>query len=230
MNIKMLKKTTLFMVLALHSPVVAHAIINPTILTVPVEYPTVLQKIPQSLQNICLYYCGQRIHRDEHKAHNKLFFSFLESRMVTHFYLLIIDSMPDLELITGNTVDYLKIDPAHRYKFYSLSLVAQESENSKKVEYVWAIIEITVPPSGQLPDNTLIMSYNPDLVDCLAGGNAIELPTIVLKKDIDTTHEAINQQSIEVALSALDFNAFHESTKKDIVYDPTTKTVRMITT
>ncbi len=218
------------MVLALHSPLAAHAIINPTILTVPVEYPTVLQKIPQSLQNICLYYCGQRIYRDEHKAHNKLFFSFLESRMVTHFYLLIIDSMPDLELIAGNTVDYLKIDPAHRYKLYSLSLVAQELENSKKVEYVWIVIEITVPPSGQLPDNTLIMPYNPDLVDHLEGGNAIELPTIVLKKDINTAEETVTQESIEIALSALDYNAFHESTKKDVVYDTETKTVRMITT
>src|SRR5436853_3668538 len=105
MNTKMLKKFALFMASIIAFPLLSHALINPTLLTIPVEYPTLLKNIPHNLQNFYLYYCGQRIYRDEYKTNNKIFFSFLESRMVTHFYLIIIDAMPDLELIVGNTVD-----------------------------------------------------------------------------------------------------------------------------
>lgn len=230
MNMKMLKKIALFMLSGLVCPIFPITVTNPTLFTIPIEFPTLLKKIPQNLQNIYLFYCGRRIDRDDYTTNNKIFFSVLESRMITHFYLMIIDSMPDLELICANTVDYLKVDPSHRYKFYSLSLVAQESEKNKKIEYVWIINEVSVPASGQLPDNTLLMTYNPDLVDHLEGGNAIELPTIVIKKDLEVSDEQINQQSVEIILSALDYNAFHESTKIELADDSDTKTIRIMTT
>lgn len=227
---KMLKKIALFLITTAISPIFSFTITNPTLFTIPIEFPTLLKKIPQNLQNIYLYYCGQRIHRDAHTTHNKLFFSILESRMITHFYLIIINSMPDPEFITGNVVDYLKIDDSHHYKFYSLSLIAQEAKNDKKTEYVWIIQEISIPSSGRLPDNTVIMSYDPDLVDHLEGGNAIELPTIILKKDISSLEEITNQQSIEIILSTLDYNAFHEAAKTELIHDPETKTIRTIVT
>lgn len=223
MNIKMLKKSTLFLLFITISPLFSLQVSNPTMFTIPVQFPAVLKTMP----TLCMYYCGNRIKPDDYNAKNKILFSILENRLCTRFWLVITDTVPQWEIITENTIDHLKIDPSHNYKFYSLSLVMQEGA------YAWNIQEVAIPATGKLPDNTLILAYNPDFVDRLEGGNAIELPTIIIKQDIVDiagSQELLHEQSIELLLSSLDYNALHANIEQDIRHDKHTKIVRTIVT
>lgn len=226
----MLKKYTLIISFIGSSYLISMPIDNPTMLTIPVQFPTTLKAIPP----IYMYYCGSPIKPDDYNTRNKLLFSFLENRMRTRFWLVVTDTMPKLEMLIDNTVDYLKIDSSRNYKFYALTLMAKEIANTEKIEYVWNVQEGPIPAkNGRLPDDTLILNYNADFVDRLEGGNAIELPTIVIKQDIvklagsEKSLDLLHEQSI---MTAIDYNAIHAPLEQEVCYHSDPKTIITITT
>ena len=95
------------------------------------------------------------------------------------------------------TVQYLK-QPNDAYKLWSVELMHKkqpEASGSKTVggiklnkdesPYSWIIHEQTIDEkTGKIPDNTLVIKYNPKLVDHLEGGSGAELPKIMMASNI----------------------------------------------
>lgn len=213
---------------------IAIAIDNPTMLSIAIQFPKTLKKTPD------VYACklGCRIELDNDKNGNKISFNFLENRDKAHFWLLIISEVPEFKMVSSGTVDYLRVEPTQNYKFYSLSLELKTPSNRsnriQQPEYTWIINECEIPDKqGRLPEDTLIIAYNPHFVDHLAGGSSTELPTIFIRNDIlilNGTEDQFYEKSIEILLSSIDYNAIHATIEKEVRYDLNSKIVRTVTT
>lgn len=234
MNTKLLRNTILLNLIIAYTHIMAITIDNPTMLSIAIQFPKILKKTPD------VYACksGIRISPDCDKNGNTISFNFLESRDQTHFWLLIIPEVPEFKMVSSGTVDYLRIEPTQNYKFYSLSLelktTPSRSNRVQQPDYTWTINECEIPDkNGRLPEETLIIVYNPDFVDHLAGGSSTELPTIVIRNDIlvlNGTEDQFYEKSIEILLSSIDYNAIHAAIEKEVRYDLNSKTIRTITT
>ncbi len=147
------------------------------------------------------------------------------------FYLLITEIV-NFEKIKSsgfeeshNTIDYLKIDPSKPYKLYVLKLETIQSDTADKkksashnhtqesVEYHWTIEEQLVPlQTGRIPDDTIVVCFNPTFVAKLEGGSAFELPTIKLKNNLTELYGSEDKfidLSNKLLLSSLDIDAIH---------------------
>lgn len=107
----------------------------------------------------------------------------------------------------NNTIDYLTIPKDTSYKLYNIT---RSPENRSSY---WHVQEVHVDEkTRKLPDETIIIYYDPLLIDRLDGGNQFELPTIYLKPnllDLLGSEEHLHQQANCIALAAIDSNAIH---------------------
>ncbi len=126
-----------------------------------------------------------------------------------------------------NTVNYLKINPAEPYKFYAIELVlipeqkddSSEAKSNSTMVYKWLIKEIELPQNGRLPDDTIIVCYEPQFVERLDGGSSFEFPKIILKSDLLSavgSEEKLHQESAKMLISALDLDAIHANIRQEV--------------
>ncbi len=139
--------------------------------------------------NVRIYYAGQRINGETDDDAKKVIFSIPEIKEKSFFYLLM---SSDLEFGSHeNTVPYLRLKKGASYKFFALQRVAYEpavkKRNSRPIEYGWFIQELSQAlVDGKIPDETIIVRYNPEYIQSFSGGSMIELPKIIIKPDILT--------------------------------------------
>src|SRR5205814_1265940 len=116
---------------------------------------------------------------------------------------------PELQ---GNTIDYLKVLNHQPYKFYELTLEESKDKNNKVVS-VWNVKSMKLDrKTGKIPDETIIVCYDPACVDSLSGGSAFELPTIQLKQDLLAllgSEDILQDLSNKLLLSSIDSDTVH---------------------
>ena len=87
-------------------------------------------------------------------------------------------------------------------------------------------------PDGRIPDETIIIRYNPDYVQALEGGNNIEFPKIIIKPDILKlvgSEAKLHELSNSWFLAALNTDTIHETAPVRIRVTPQSKTVLAMT-
>ncbi len=206
-----------------------------------VQFPATIKKTP----HIRIYYQGTKIICESDNEAKKLLFSIAKDRHLKSFYLLITqDFQFESEKIESNTIKYLKVNPNQNYKLYRLTLERDHSSSSTKgalsrqiakkelPKFKWHIENKCVDPTtGRFPDNTIIVCCNPEFVEELHGGNHVELPKIIIKKDVLSiagSEEQLHDDATALILASMDYNALHTQVKQMIKHDYETKVVALM--
>ncbi|HSW74155.1 MAG TPA: hypothetical protein VLG71_03275, partial [Candidatus Limnocylindria bacterium] len=194
---------------------------NPMLFGMTIQFPQTIQETP----DIRAYCSGHIIKGNVDHKNKTLFFSVPEDRYKTTFTLLITNAHAIGCTATDNTIQHLKIDTKHPYKLYVLTLkerviTSPVSTKEPRTEFIWDIERITLPADdGRIPDNTVIVCYNPDFIDKLEGGNAVTLPTLYVKDNIISlvgSESKLHEKSVECLLASLDYDAIHATIKEHV--------------
>lgn len=214
---------------------------NITIYVASVQFPDSVKLLP----DMRAYFEGYKISCEKDRDLNRILFSIPTDRSTRKLYLLVAEQ--SLFEAEENTIKYLKVRPQDSYKLWSLELVHKKQLDEveskitggiklnadEKSKYAWIIKEEVVPhDTGQLPDNTVILLFDPKLIDRLEGGSGVELPKMMITPDVLKqvgSEKALHDISAQYLLSALDCDAFHARIQSDVKQDPHTNRVTITT-
>lgn len=190
-----------------------------------IQFPHTLQLIP----DVRVYCAGNKIKCENQQDSKRISFGIADDRQRTMFHILITNKI-NVEA-TENTIKYLKSSKS--YKLFRMQLVQKESfGDDAQALYDWDIQELRLGKNKRLPDDTIIIFYNPAYVDALKGGNAIELPTIHIKPnllDIVGSEKKLHEISDELLLSSLDYEPIHARIKQELQANYQQKTILAVT-
>lgn len=175
-----------------------------------------------------IFYDGRSIKGEVHESQHQITFDVPWSRGQQSVYLLVTEKNPEKvfkPLLDAkslhNTIDYLKISRGQSYKLYKLILVMGAQG------VTWHAQAAELPDSGQIPDQTIIILYFPELVDAVEGGNSLELPSVILRDDmlsLVASEQDLAEQLVKVQLSAIDISTIHTPIKQ-VVQQNATRTI-----
>jgi hypothetical protein len=203
-----------------------------------IVFPSTLEMVP----SIRVYYAGRKIVCETDDCGKKVTFSIPEHKQRTFFFMLITS---DIEFCSHeNTVPFLKLKKNCSYKFFVMEMIQVEVPKKKKkpwanpfeknIEYAWAIRQLELQlPDNRIPDETIIVCYNPDYIYSLEGGNNIEFPKIVIKPDILKivgSEAKLHELSNKWFLAALNTDTIHDTPSAEILMNPHSKTRLAMTT
>lgn len=176
----------------------------------------------KSIPNVRIYYRGNKIKSETDQDGKKVTFSISENKLLTFVYMLITEQI-DSET-ENNTIKYFKIPPHQKYKLFALELLIDGDDRAQ-----WRIREQQIPfKTRRIPDDTIIICYNPAFIEKITGGTEIELPKIYVKEDIVSlvgSEAILHDKSIEILLSSLDYDALHCNVKQAVKQNLALKTV-----
>lgn len=186
-----------------------------------IQFPRALEEIP----DVRVYHCGHKIKCETNNTNKQASFAISGDRQRIYFDIIITPKI-SYKLHEFNTVKYLIIPQGQAYKWYRMFLVkkiilddSSENRASSSPVYGWDIhSQFFGPGDRRIPDDAVIICYNPDFVAELKGGNAIELPSIVIKSnvvDLAGSEDILHEKSVELLLSSLDYNALHSTVRQE---------------
>lgn len=121
-----------------------------------------------------------------------------------------------------NTIEYLRA--AHNdNKLFRLALIPkfQEHKGQGQIVYQWRVIEDKiVATDDKIPDEAIIICYDPSWVDILPGNNEFELPTIEVKHnviDLCGSPSKFYEKSAQFLLAAINSDALHDASSNQAV-------------
>ena len=156
-----------------------------------IQFPSTIKELP----DIRAYFAGTKALCEKDDALHRLLFTISAERTMLKLYILVAEN-PSFHF--DETVRYLKSKPNDAYKLWSVELMHKKQTevagskavggiklNKDESPYYWIIHEQTIDEkTGKIPDNTLVIKYNPKLVDHLEGGSSVELPKIMMASNI----------------------------------------------
>ena len=104
-------------------------------------------------------------------------------------------------------------------------MVIDEDNKTNKTEehettYSWYITESSDElDQGKIPDDTIIVCYDPEYVDKLEGGTNIDLPRIIIKDNILElvgSEDKLHELSTTLLLSSLDSDSMHSKIEHEV--------------
>lgn len=203
-----------------------------------IQFPQTMSSIP----NIRVYSGGYKI-KSETTAHG-LTFEVPEEKHRRKFNILITEKVQFQTEADTNTIQYLKIADGQKYKYYTVVLMKNDDDihfdaiadakNKKKTipQFEWDIEEHALDlANGRIPDDAIIICFNPSYVDHLEGGNALELPKVVIKKNIIQlagSEDNLLDASATLMLSSLDTDTIHANIRQEVKNDYQKTRITMI--
>jgi hypothetical protein len=210
-----------------------------TIYVASVQFPSIIKELPK----MRAYFGGRKVVCETDG--DRLVFTIETDRSMRKLYLLIVE---DHSFKFDETIRYLKIKPNTDYKLWSLELIHKKNtevvapklvggiklDTDEKSPYYWIIREeILDGTTGQIPDNTIILRYNPNFVDHLEESrSSVDLPRIVIASDIlkKVGSEAnLHELSTRYLLSALECDTIH-GRDNYVISRPTANCITITTT
>ena len=198
-----------------------------------VQFPSSVTKVPRMR-----IYCGGQIipyeSCDTEYEAKKFIFKIPKTRYQRTFHIFITESINfkaaknRTKKEPQNTIKYLTVPAGQAYKLYKLKLVPTAPENefdddSKDQTYQWKIKEESIAEKKRkIPEDAIIVCYNPDWVDELRIENAFELPTIALKKnllELAGTEQKLAEFSDTLLLASINSDTIHATMRQVIKQD-----------
>ncbi len=178
-----------------------------------IKFPTDMKVVPP----VRVYYAGNKIPAETDNEGHQVSFAISEYKLRNAFYLIIVDHVDFVS--ECNTVKYLRVPEGRPYKLYALSFKPNKELDGKLKEVdisergSWDIVQKRLPDDMRIPDNAIIVCYHPHLIKDVEGGNALELPKIVLDTELlnKLTPEELHDASIQFLLSSLNCDSIHAS-------------------
>lgn len=186
-----------------------------------IQFPQSIATVPA----IRVYSCGKKIPFQlcevDHES-KQFMFRIPQITKNSQFYILVSQEIhfsaqaSKNQNLKSNTIDYLKVLPNQLYAFYELTLTSTKDALDKVIPK-WIIEKKNLDTStGKVPDETIIICYDPFCIDSLSGGSTFELPTITLKPNLLTllgSEKELQTLSNKMLISAIDSDTVHATIK-----------------
>jgi len=181
-------------------------------------FPQTIKTVPQVL----LYQRGIKLQTETDDSSKKIQFTVTEERKCKKIHFLVTQYVqPNIE---KNIVTGLKIGRKQDYKLYKLRLIekrnTQKSDSEKNnTSYHWQIEEKKLAPERRIPDDTLIVIFNPNYIEKIDEGSSFELPKIWIRPDIlelAGSEEKLHDEVNELLMASLDLNILHSKPTSEI--------------
>ncbi len=182
-----------------------------------IRFPSTITTVPT-----IRIYCGGRIVSSSIDQKNKtISFSIPKYAQQFHFNIIIAETVSlakvasKYQTMPNNTAAYYKLEQGQPYKFYSLLLVPEFSGENEQAQlrYSWHIKnEVIYHDDLKIPDNTIIIRYNPNWISGIHGTNNFELPTIEVMPNVLQlcgSEQSFYEKSTQIMLASLDFDTMH---------------------
>ena len=173
---------------------------------------------------------------------NHLTFSIKAGKNQKVFYILIANAQ-DFEYAKKQavedqsieqTIQYRSILQGKTYKLYRVRIMPKEVsieqtllslDNSEIIpEYDWYIESLQFMEHDIIPDDTIVVLYNPNYVQGLQSEGTHKLPTIIIKNDIEDI-EKLHEYELINLLASLDTDTIHAPTKRKITVSNSCKRI-----
>jgi hypothetical protein len=216
-------------------PFLSNSQVYKTLFAGTIQFPSSVKKVP----DIRVYCGGRKISGAIDKEAGKVTYDIFDYHQ-KNFFLIAITPTVQFTKGEGNTIQHLKIKQGQAYKLYAIEHVMvpdnpgetdiKDDAKVKKMvmRHSWIIKDVELSETGQLPDDTIIVCYDPAYVDRLEGGNAFEFPKIMIRSDILTTlgsEQQLIEKSAEILLATLDLDSLHAAVRQEIKQFPAPKTI-----
>lgn len=169
-----------------------------------IQFPHELSDVP----GIRVYCGGRKIKCETDEQMKKVSFCVPREHKQKTFHVLVTTDISyetvQLPDSTRNIISHLCVAPHNTYKLFAMKL-EPKNEDDKTLQWT---IEQTQLEDNRVPDNAIIVYYDPMCVEARTSGNTLELPTIVVKNDI-ITEQKMYELSNELLLAAMDNDALH---------------------
>ncbi|MEX0848733.1 MAG: hypothetical protein WD055_00715 [Candidatus Dependentiae bacterium] len=185
---------------------------------------------------VAVYYAGDQIITEIQQETHQISFAISEYKMRNEFFLLISN---DIEWVTEqNTIKFQRICKSRPYKLFHLKFNPNREITTKITPETdlnalgsWEITQKALRDDMRIPDNAIIVHYHPNLIQNVEGGNALELPKIVLNEQIlhQLTPDELHDVSAQFILSSLDLKTIHAKQNTQIKHDIPHKTIIALT-
>ena len=179
--------------------------------------------LPAAIQEeICVFHKGKTITLDMQRDENcaTYLFSFLESKSTNIFYVLIASELSFSTEPNTNTLKYLQVLPEMHYRFYKPQGKRFYNTFGQLESYGWDIEEKELPEGGIIPDGTLIIMMDPDLLQDLEvkrwdiETNTRVLPDMIVSNSY--TQEEISKILARSRFASLDLQSLHKNKSKAV--------------
>lgn len=225
-----MKKLFLTLVL-LSSQLFGFLAIDKALWYLPIKFPSNVKYVPP----VRVYYAGNKIMPQCDNDAKQLTFGISEYKMRNTFYILI----AEVDFVSEqNTIKYLHVPNVQPYKLYRIAFKTNKETdvlNEADAEDIyasgaWDINRMYLAGDRRIPDDTIIVYYNPDFVRTIEGGNALELPTIVFDDRVlnNINSDQLYDASIKLVLSSLNCDTIHKKPDEELKF-PSDKIVLSLT-
>lgn len=198
-----------------------------------IKFPCHVNPIPP----VRIYYTGNKIPTEIDDKKHEISFAISEYSTRQVFYLIIVDTV---DFVTEqNTVKYLKVPKGRPYKIYRLTFMPNKEiirgnqlDVGLEQRGSWEIVQMRLADDMRIPDNAIIVCYHSYLIKNVEGGNALELPRIIVDADMlnQLTPDELQDVSVQFLLSSLNCDSFHTVPDARIKTDVPHKTIITLTT
>jgi hypothetical protein len=154
---------------------------------------------PYHSQGIKVYQAGEIIHTDV--SDHTISFFIKDMNRTKEFHILVVKPC-DLSYVFNenakNTIQYRVVNPERSYKFYKISF-SSTSQN-------WNIEDKNLKENGKIPDQTVIIFYNPDYIESFCCSKENPVPTLLISDTIFTLsggNDALCYEEIRYLLDTL---------------------------
>ena len=186
-----------------------------------IQFPSTLASIP----NVRIYHSGKIVKGKVDNTNRTITFSIPKYNNSQIRYSLVVTesiefAMPKATKLSenpSNIIQYIKIPDGQDYKLYTLLLVPRFSDTGSpgKPSYQWRILNDRARFNNKIPDDTIIVIFDPAWVDSLQSDNATELPTITVTQDLSS--EMLYEKSAQLLLAAIDSDTMHDANSQERV-------------
>jgi len=210
----------LFLAITIHSNTLSWDVysLDKNLFVGNILFPQSVSIIPQ----ICLYQRGTKIQTETDNSGKKIQFTVSENKKHNKLHFLITQyAQPKME---NNIVTGLKVGRKQNYKLFRLKFINQNR---------WNIREKKLESERIIPDDTLIIIFNPNYVEKVDGGNSFELPKVLIKENIlelAGSEKKLHNEVNELLMASLDLNTLHIKPTSEIKSDHKKKLVIAMST
>jgi hypothetical protein len=189
---------------------------SPMLFTGAIQFPRSITTIP----DIRIYYCGNKVVCEKQEHSNRISFTIKENRNIKKFLVLVTPAISFETVQETNTIKFLRATPP--YKLYTLKFAKKEHRSNDFYDdtpqnYGWEITENR--SESRIPDYAIIICYDPNFIETIEGGSAIEFLKVTIKPDILKlvgSEEKFQEKSVEFLLSSIDCDTFHSQIHPEI--------------
>lgn len=181
-----------------------------------IQFPHSITRVP----SMRIYYAGHKIPTAHDNEGRKITFTL--NTNVQKIHVVVTPNISFHTVPNENIVDFLKADVDYKYWVMTLDKKTCKKDGVTvtvdPVEYEWST-KTEQLVDGRIPDEAIIICYDPAYINGVVGGSSFELPTIQIRDNVVQlagSESQLQDASAKLLLSCIDFDTIHTAIRREV--------------